>query len=197
MLTGDFVFDPGNLVVAGFVAYFLTELVATRRRNHRTETEATSDGGSLVVILVALVGALGVAIVARRFVPMLALPGSELAWGLSGAAICVGGMALRASAIRTLGQAYSTVVTIQPGQEVVTHGPYQLVRHPAYSGLLLMLAGAGVSWANAGALLAGVAVPLPALLYRIRVEEPVLLGALGEKYQAYSRRKKRLIPGIW
>jgi protein-S-isoprenylcysteine O-methyltransferase Ste14 len=197
LLTKDLIFDPGNLVVAVFAVYLFTELLATRTRNQRTDARATSDRGSLALIVLSLAGALVVAIVARLAVPMLDLPGPVLVWGLIGAAVFLAGMALRVSAIRTLGQAYSTVVTIQPGQGVITHGPYRLVRHPAYTGLLLMLAGAGLSTAHAGALAAGVGVPLPALLYRIRLEEPVLLAALGEKYEAYARTKKRLIPGVW
>lgn len=197
MVTKDVVLDAGNLLVAAIVVYLLAETLATRARNRNTDGEKTRDGGSLVLILLSLLVALAIALLGRRFVPALELPGPVLVWAVVGAPVCVAGMALRLSAIRTLGRAYSTVVTIQPGQEVVTDGPYRLVRHPAYTGLLLMALGAGIACGHAVAIAASVALPLPALVYRIRIEEPVLVRGLGESYGAYARTKKRLIPGVW
>jgi protein-S-isoprenylcysteine O-methyltransferase Ste14 len=68
-------------------------------------------------------------------------------------------------------------------------GPYRLVRHPGYTAVLLALAGFGLGLDNLVALLAAVVVPLPAIAYRIAVEERAAAGAPG--------RTARLIPGIW
>ena len=188
--------DARNFVFAGFVAYFVIELVATRSRNSTRDIGSTADSGSLVVIVAVLSGTFALAGLARSFAGWLEPPGSALAWALAGAVVCAAGAALRASAVARLGQAYNTVVTIQPGQRLITDGPYRFVRHPAYSGLIVMLAGVGISVANTGALAACLVLPLPALLYRIRVEERALSQAMGD-YLGYARDRKRLIPGVW
>ena len=71
------------------------------------------------------------------------------------------------------------------------------MRHPSYTGLLLILAGFGLGLGNWLPLVICVALPLPALLRRIQVEEAELTRVLGEPYRAYQTRTKRLIPGVW
>jgi protein-S-isoprenylcysteine O-methyltransferase len=85
-------------------------------------------------------------------------------------------------------------VQILPDHQLVTSGPYRVVRHPSYSGLLLFFAGLGI--ALGGWLSAAVMLVLPALgvLYRIRVEEEVLLGAFGQEYRMYMGKVGSLLP---
>ena len=76
-------------------------------------------------------------------------------------------------------------------------GPYRLVRHPSYAGLLLEFAGLGIvlgTWAG----LAVILVPiLAALVRRMNVEEAALRQGLGEAYAAYVQRTRRLVPGVY
>jgi protein-S-isoprenylcysteine O-methyltransferase Ste14 len=94
---------------------------------------------------------------------------------------------------------FSSVVRIQSdrGQQVVTAGPYALVRHPGYSAGILIVLASGValgSWLAAAFL---VAVVLPFLVYRVVNEDRVLQSQL-DGYAAYARRVPwRLVPGIW
>ncbi len=104
------------------------------------------------------------------------------------------GIAVRQWAIAVLGRFFSPVIGVQEKQTVVKSGPYRLVRHPSYTGLLLIELGIGLvseSWGCLLAILAGFAI---AFGYRIRVEEGVLLAELGTDYRDYMRRTKRLIP---
>jgi protein-S-isoprenylcysteine O-methyltransferase Ste14 len=107
------------------------------------------------------------------------------------------GLALRASAIAALGGSFRTTVEVDPGQTIVSSGPYRWVRHPSYTGLILILGGFGLGAGNWLALAASVALPLPALLWRIRVEEAEMIRVLGDPYRSYRRRTKRLVPGVW
>jgi protein-S-isoprenylcysteine O-methyltransferase Ste14 len=107
------------------------------------------------------------------------------------------GLAIRVWAVAALGRAFRTTVEVDPDQAVVTSGPYRWVRHPSYTGLLLIVAGVGLAAGNWLALAGCVALPLPAVVRRIRVEEAELSRVLGEPYRAYARRTKRLIPGLW
>jgi protein-S-isoprenylcysteine O-methyltransferase Ste14 len=100
-------------------------------------------------------------------------------------------------AIRTLGGAFRTTVEVEHGQRVVTDGPYRWVRHPSYTGLLLITVGFGIAFANWFLLVLCVVLPSLSLLRRTKVEESELVRVLGEPYRSYSARTKRLIPGIW
>ena len=110
----------------------------------------------------------------------------------------VGGLVVRWTAILTLGRFFSTNVSIQQDHRLVRTGLFRLVRHPSYSGLLLLLLGMALSFAN-WLSFAVIVVPfLAALLYRIRVEESSLVEVLGQDYVEYCRSTtKRLLPGIF
>jgi protein-S-isoprenylcysteine O-methyltransferase Ste14 len=107
------------------------------------------------------------------------------------------GLAIRVWAVAALGRAFRTTVEVDPGQGIVSSGPYRWVRHPSYTGLLLILAGLGLAAGNWLALAGCVALPLAALLRRIHVEEAELTRVLGQPYRAYQARTKRLVPGLW
>jgi protein-S-isoprenylcysteine O-methyltransferase Ste14 len=107
------------------------------------------------------------------------------------------GLAIRIWAIATLGRAFRTTVEVDSGQDVISSGPYRWVRHPSYSGLLLIVTGCGLASVSWVALIVSAVLPLVALLRRIRVEEAELVGVLGDRYRAYQRGTKRLIPGVW
>ncbi len=107
------------------------------------------------------------------------------------------GIVLRATAILSLGKAFSSNVAIRNNQKIYRGGLYRFLRHPAYTGSLLAFLGLGIevrNWLGCFVLF----VPITAaFLYRIHVEEIALNEAFGAEYAAYSRETKRLIPGIY
>ena len=122
------------------------------------------------------------------------------AFGPDGAAGLIAiwlGLGIRVWAIAALGRAFRTTVEVDPGQAVVSTGPYRWVRHPSYSGLLLIVSGCGLAAGNWLALAICIALPLAALLRRISVEEAELTRVLGDRYRAYQAKTRRLIPGLW
>jgi protein-S-isoprenylcysteine O-methyltransferase Ste14 len=88
-----------------------------------------------------------------------------------------------------------STVEVDLDQAVVTAGPYKWIRHPSYAGLLLTVAGIGLALGNWLSAAACLALPLPALAWRIHVEEVELGRVLGDAYRAYQARTARLIPG--
>jgi protein-S-isoprenylcysteine O-methyltransferase Ste14 len=110
-----------------------------------------------------------------------------------GIALMLIGMALRWYSIRVLGRSFTFTVATRPDQQVVEAGPYRWVRHPSYTGGLLTILGVLLCLTNPLAIL-GLAPPLAGYAYRIGVEEKALLRGLGNPYQSYMRRTKRLIP---
>jgi protein-S-isoprenylcysteine O-methyltransferase Ste14 len=71
------------------------------------------------------------------------------------------------------------------------------VRHPSYTGMLVITLGFGIAFASWLSLLLCTVLPSLALLRRIQVEESEMVRVLGDPYRAYSARTKRLIPWIW
>jgi protein-S-isoprenylcysteine O-methyltransferase Ste14 len=114
-----------------------------------------------------------------------------------GLAVMIIGIAIRWSAIYTLGKYFTGRVTIQPGQQLVREGLYRYVRHPAYAGSLLAHLGLGLAFANWFSLAFCVIPFVVAVWYRIRVEDEALQKAFGVAYAEYSARSKRLIPKVY
>lgn len=117
--------------------------------------------------------------------------------GMAGLVLFVIGLAVRWSAITTLGRFFSVNVAIRSDQTVQKRGLYRFVRHPSYSGVLLIFTAIGLCTRNWLDLAIMLLPTTAALLYRIRVEEAALHQAFGEEYGAYCRSTKRLIPGVY
>jgi protein-S-isoprenylcysteine O-methyltransferase Ste14 len=113
---------------------------------------------------------------------------------IAAAVVFVGGVSLRLIAIRTLGRFYSHHVIRHDEHSIVSTGPYRLIRHPAYAGMLLGHAGLVVFFFNWAALVLLVALA-GVLSWRIRVEERTLL--VLPAYSAYAAQHARLLPGVW
>lgn len=119
----------------------------------------------------------------------------HLATGLVADALALAGLAVALWARRTLGGNWSAEVVIREGHELIERGPYARVRHPIYSGMILMVLGAAMlSGALAGFVLA-LALALGFWL-KARQEERLLTRQFPEAYPAYMRRTKALIPGV-
>ncbi|HZT67137.1 MAG TPA: isoprenylcysteine carboxylmethyltransferase family protein [Acidimicrobiales bacterium] len=161
-------------------------------------SEATDqDGGSRQLLRITLFVGWILAFQAVR-----AWPGANFHHGRNaafwaGLAVMWGGVALRFWAFRTLGRYFTFNVMTSADQNVVTAGPYRVIRHPGYAGAMLAMAGLGLTIGNWVSLAAIVLVPLIGMVNRIRVEEAALLGTLGPSYQAFSEGRKRLVPLVW
>ena len=107
------------------------------------------------------------------------------------------GLAFTVWSYRTLGRFFSLEVQIQRSHEVVDTGPYRLLRHPGYAGVLVGFTGLGFavqSWVSVLLLLLGMTA---ALAYRAQIEEKFLVAELGDGYVRYMARTKRLVPYVW
>jgi protein-S-isoprenylcysteine O-methyltransferase Ste14 len=87
-------------------------------------------------------------------------------------------------------------VDVEPGQQVVTTGPYRVVRHPMYVAVLLMYVASPLALASYWAVLPALLLPF-LIVARIRGEESLLADGLAGYRQYQSKTRYRLIPGIW
>ena len=104
------------------------------------------------------------------------------------------GILVRQWAIAVLGRFFSLTVRVADDHRVVEKGPYRLVRHPSYTGVLITFIGLALAVQSWGALLVLLGVFSLSFGYRMRVEERALLSGLGDDYANYMKRTKRLIP---
>ena len=96
---------------------------------------------------------------------------------------------------RSLAGNWSSNVTFKQGHELVRSGPYRFVRHPIYSGLLIMFVGTALHVARLHCWLA-VPVVVLGFLIKLRQEEALLLRHFPEAYPAYCRQVKALVPYV-
>ncbi len=129
--------------------------------------------------------------------PQWRILGYDWYWPAAGAALYVTGQLIRVVAIRTLGRFFTISVRLHDEHKVVQHGIYRRVRHPAYSGLWLINLGFVTVFASPLAFAVYFLLGTPGLIYRIRVEEQMLIDQFGDEYRTYMRKTKRLIPFIY
>jgi len=97
----------------------------------------------------------------------------------------------------TLGRFFTVDVTIEKDHELVERGPFRVVRHPSYTGVLLAFVGLALTLRNWAALLV-ILVPIgAAFIHRMNVEEDALSRALNPHYAEYMKRTKRLVPFVY
>ena len=125
------------------------------------------------------------------------LPGPAWTAPAVGVALMCAGMLLRYWSVRTLGRFFTVTVEVGADHELVDTGPYARVRHPSYTGMLVVYLGAGVALDSWLSVAAAVVPPAAAVVNRIRHEERLLRTRLGERYVVYASRTRRLVPGVW
>ncbi len=155
------------------------------------------DKGSHVVLLCLIAFGIILGVLLALKVQTFAITSASVFLFWLGTLLMYAGIALRLYAITVLGRYFTTSVAVEASQQVVEDGPYRLIRHPSYTGLLIILLGFGLSLTNWLSLLVIMGCALIGFSYRIRVEEHVLKAQLGQRYQEYMRRTKRLIPFVF
>lgn len=120
---------------------------------------------------------------------------SSMVIAVLGMLMVVAGIAFACWARYVIGSNWSSEVQVKQGHELIQHGPYSLVRHPIYTGLLLAFLGTAVAVGEWHGLLA-VAIIAVSFWFKLRLEERWMRESFGEVYENYMRRVKALIPGV-
>ena len=113
-----------------------------------------------------------------------------------GLAVETAGLFLAIWARRALGRNWSGEISIKFEHELIRIGPYRKLRHPIYTGLLAMYAGAALVTGEWLAII-GLAMALLAYGRKIGLEEVNLNAAFGAEYEAYRRESWALLPGLF
>lgn len=181
--------------LATLIAYYVLEMYFVNRAGGgKVDVRTATDRGTFLMAGLLQIAALVLAIALGYWVDSLALP--DALW-VPGLAVSWLGIALRMWSIHTLGPFFRRVVVVQADHRVVDRGPYRFVRHPAYTGVLLFVAGWGLAQANVLSIIVTLVLPFIGYYRRIKVEEQVLSTELGAQFVEYARTRRRLIPGVW
>jgi len=176
----------GRLGAAAFVAAYLVWVLSEARITVGTPTRSAAETRTLVPYAVARVTT---ALTAAYSAPVL--PDK---FGIALAGVFVAGVTLRAWAIHEFGFQYShRVVRISEGG-LISSGPYRVLRHPAYAGMLLANIGF-VGYFSSPASIAALTLLVAAVLWRIRIEEDILTES--PQYRAFANTRCRIVPGVW
>ncbi len=142
-----------------------------------------------------LIGLLVLYAVNPAWFQVLAVPlPAALRW--AGFGIGLAGTALVFWSEAVLGRRWSAQLQLRKDHQLVTTGPYSLIRHPLYTGLVGF--GLAVALVSAsGPFLLFVPLTIWGLIDRIPKEEKMLSDEFGEEWKAYAGRTKRLLPWVW
>jgi protein-S-isoprenylcysteine O-methyltransferase Ste14 len=181
--------------IALFVAWRVAEdriRIKVGSPNPRDLHEKSQDRGSSRGVLIAVLGGMGVSL------GTLILGVGILPWFvfLVGAAAMVIGITVRCWALSALGRHFSNRIRTTADQEIVRSGPYRLVRHPAYTGFLLIFLGFPLVMLSGLGFLVFLVLLASAVGYRIRIEEEALVARFGAPYEVYRKSTWRLIPYV-
>ena len=122
-----------------------------------------------------------------RFLPDTA------AIAILGTAMTAAGLVFAVWARVILGSNWSGMVTVKEGHELVERGPYTLVRHPIYTGLIFGLLGTAIATGEWRGIVAIVLV-IGSCWYKLRTEERMMRETFGAAYDDYARRVRALVP---
>jgi protein-S-isoprenylcysteine O-methyltransferase Ste14 len=186
-----------SVLLASLLIWRVMEASVDIRTSKRLRAGARrQDKGSRAVLFVLVTLGILLGTLLAFTIPATAITSARTFLFWLGILLINAGIAFRLYAITVLGAFFTTAVAVAPGQTVIETGPYRLIRHPSYTGFLITLLGLGLSYTNWLSLLVMVGCALIGFSYRIHVEEQVLQEQLGQRYQEYMRRTKRLIPFV-
>lgn len=163
-------------------------------RNRGTGEEDKVERNTFLVIFAALSITVAAAFLLGEMRPFEAL----MPW-LKGLGILLfgGGVFLRFWGILHLKAQFTRHVTVQQGDKIVSSGPYRILRHPLYTGLLLIAVGMALFFQSIIAAVLGGALVAWSLVRRMDGEEAMLIKEFGEEYREWMKKRARLIPFIY
>jgi protein-S-isoprenylcysteine O-methyltransferase Ste14 len=181
-----------------FWAVFLFAYVpefALVARSRRAQDEEADRGSMGLIMLAGWIGMLGAFVVAG--IPAFMITRGQKTWFVVGLIVLLSGRFLRRHCWRMLGKHFTGDVKASADQPVIEQGVYRWVRHPSYTGGMLMYVGTGLALTNWLSVLIITFAGAAAYAYRVRVEEQALQANLGARYREYMSRTKRFVPFVF
>ena len=122
---------------------------------------------------------------------------SNIMFNIFGLFVMLVGISIRIISAKTLGMFYTRTLRKSENQRIIKEGIYKFIRHPGYLGDLLIFLGSCIAVSNIISTILITVLMLSSYIYRIMVEEKMLIDVFGESYKNYTKETKRLIPFIF
>jgi len=177
-----------------WVAYFVywKTISGNVKSAARTEPFLSRTIRAIAIILAILLLAipqLPIPLISLRFLPV----GELFFW--IGLLITISGLGFSVWARSKLGRNWSQEVTIKDDHQLITDGPYALVRHPIYTGLIFGFIGSSIALGEIRGLISDLLV-FAVLLYKLKLEDKWLMEQFGDPYKRYCKKVAALIPFV-
>jgi protein-S-isoprenylcysteine O-methyltransferase Ste14 len=181
-----------NLVI--MVAIFA--VWATQPPISKKETLDNKNRDKFSVLLIIIMSVLSVAVSVIDWA-YFRNAHNNLFLSVIGLIIIATGIMFRIWAIRTLGKHFTPTVQVKEDYQLITSGPYSVVRHPSYLGAMWAMVGTSVFLNSIIGIIISFGCMFYAYYIRIDTEERALSELFGKKYSEYQKKVKKLIPFIW
>lgn len=182
------------LFVVLAAVFFAVMIIATRRSGGGDSGARRNNMSRIGIALQGLgIGLAGFGPVRMSLPPLSA---QALIQSLVMILLATGASGLFAASARTLGANWSIVARTRSDHQLVRNGPYAVVRHPIYLGLLLFLLSLAVALGHFAQLIVAIPVFLAGTAIRTRIEDRLLETKFGDEFRDYARTTPALIPKI-
>ena len=178
-----------------YSCWLASEVLLGRLKRAGAGDQKRADNNSLLSIWIVIACSTTLAATLSNIIPMAIAHNSSIRY--AGLALIVLGMSMRFIVIRSLGRFFTVDVAIREGHQLKTDGFYAVIRHPSYLASWLSFVGFGISlnnWISLGIVAVSV---MGVFLYRISIEERVLIVQFGETYLHYKKKTKAIIPMVY
>jgi protein-S-isoprenylcysteine O-methyltransferase Ste14 len=198
-MTLEFEFWPALATAAVILCWFVFAGIFLFRKTAKVPPEQKRDTKSIVGLILQALSYVVVGLFHRASFTPISSGSIAVTVSLSLAAMiaAVVSVSIVNAAVKTLGKEWSVTARVVEGHKLATEGPYRVVRHPIYAGLLGMLLATGLVISHWLALIAAIVIYVIGTVIRIRSEERLLREALGPEYESYARSAPALIPGLY
>jgi protein-S-isoprenylcysteine O-methyltransferase Ste14 len=171
------------------------------RARRRKSQETKRDRSAMFGLFLQSLGYFAVWLPPLRRQPFSAIVpmprSAEVALAVLTVALAAASVWLVNAASRRLGKQWALAARLVEGHDLISDGPYRLVRNPIYAGMFGLLLATGLAMSSWATLLAASAVFVSGTLIRIRREEKLLRQAFGAMFEEYAQKVPALIPGIY
>ena len=164
------------------------------KRSKKSSSRERKDKGSLILLWIAAPAGITIAF---NLADYHTWKTSQDIIAILGCFLYAVGLAIRWTSILQLKKAFTVDVSVKKDQQLKTDGMYRFIRHPSYLGVLLVVLGLAIAMNSVLSVLVMIFTVFPAVLYRIHIEEKLLLIFFGEDYRNYQQTTKRIIPGLY
>ena len=176
-----------------FVIFISTEMWI-KNKTKSNNVNDSADKGSRYIIIGSVISCLF--LINGQFLDFVPhLPSLTIYLGIL---ISLAGFAFRVYAVNYLGKNFTLAVQTTDSQQLVDHGPYAIVRNPAYTGSILSILGLSITSLNPFTIIICLILLVVGYSIRLKVEEKALGNHFGKNYEAYCQKVRyRVFPYIW